>query len=97
MSLFDKAITMGFGAFSMTRERAEKLMDEMVARGEISREEAKKSMDDLLERGEQEKTEFRSMIREEIDKWRKDFGVITRADLEKLEAKIADLESKLQQ
>ncbi|HHW61596.1 MAG TPA: hypothetical protein GX404_06795 [Syntrophomonadaceae bacterium] len=97
MHMLDKMITMGFGAMALTRERAEKLMDEMVERGEISKEEAKKSMDDLLQKGEEQKSEIRSMIREEMDKWRNEFGVVNKTELESLEARIKDLESKIQQ
>jgi polyhydroxyalkanoate synthesis regulator phasin len=97
MNFFEKAFYMGLGAVSFTREKAEKMFDEMVEKGELSRDEAKKKVEDFIKKGEEQKKEFRSMIREELNDWRKDFGMVTRAELEGLEARIRELESKLNQ
>jgi len=95
MSFMVKAINLGLGAISLTKERAEYFIDELVERGEISKEDAKQTMEDIMKRGEEHKEEVRSMIRQEIDDWKSKFGVVTKADLDKLEERIRELESKL--
>lgn len=97
MNMFDKFLNLGIGTFSLTKEKAEKLIDEMVERGEINREEAKKTVEDIIKKGEEQKDQFRSMIREEMDKWRSDHAVSSKAKIEDLEARIKDLEEKLNQ
>ncbi|MCX5781017.1 MAG: hypothetical protein NTV45_09400 [Firmicutes bacterium] len=95
MSYLDKVINLGLGAISLTKEKAEAFIDELVERGEISKEDAKQTLDDVMKKGEEHKEEFRTMIREEIDSWRSKFGVVSKAEYDKLAERIKELESKL--
>lgn len=95
MSMFHKAVNLGLGAISLTKEKAESFFDELVERGEISKEDAKQAMDDMMKKGEEQRAEFRKMINEELDNWKTKFGVVTRAELDKLTERIKELESKL--
>ncbi len=97
MDMFEKLINLGFGAFSMTKEKAEKLMDEMVERGEINREEAKKTLENIISKGEEQRDQFRSMIREEMDKFKTEHASSHKSRIADLEARIKDLEEKLNQ
>lgn len=94
MDMFDRFINLGFGMFSITRERAQAYIDEMVERGEIKREDARDSVDEVIQKGEQQRQEFSNMIQDEIDKWRSKFGVVSRAEYEELLARIKELEAK---
>lgn len=96
-TLFDKMVNLGLGAISLTKERAELFMDEMVERGEISKEDAKQTVDEIMKKGQEQRDEVRNMIQEEMDSWKSKFGVVTRAELEKLTERIKELESKLPQ
>lgn len=96
MSIIEKFINLGLGTFSMTKEKVENVINEMVEKGELSREEAKKTVDEVLKRGEEQRDQFRSMVREEIDKWKSD-STVTKTRIEELEARIKDLEEKLNQ
>lgn len=95
--MMKKMIYFGLGALTLTREKAEKVFSEMVEKGEMNRDEAKQWVDDVIKRGEEEKTEFRAAIRKEIEQIRSDFPLVTKADLEAIEARLAAIESKLQQ
>lgn len=95
--MMKKMIYFGLGALTLTRERAEKVFSEMVEKGEMNRDEARQWVDDVIKRGEEEKVEFRSAIRKELEQIRNDFPLVTKADLEAIEARLAAIESKLQQ
>jgi len=95
MSFMVKAINLGLGAISLTKEKAEKFIDEMVERGEISKEDAKQTLEDVMKRGAEHKEEVRNLIREEIDSCKTKLGGVTRTELDNLVARIKDLESKL--
>ena len=97
MDMFEKFINLGLGAFSITKEKAEKMMDEMVERGEINREEAKKTLEDIIKKGEEQRDQFRAMIREEMDKFKTDHVSSHKSKIADLEARIKDLEEKLNQ
>lgn len=96
MSVIRKMLYFSWGAVSMSRDKAEKFISEMVKKGEISREEAKKYVDDLIQKGEEEKKEIRNLIREEIEEIKKDFSFARRADLDALEKRVLQLEEKQQ-
>lgn len=92
-----KMIYFGLGALTLTREKADKVFQEMVEKGEMNRDEAKQWVEDVIKRGEEEKTEFRAAIRKELEQIRSDFPLVTKTDLEAIEARLAAIESKLQQ
>lgn len=96
-TLFDKMVNLGLGAISLTKERAELFIDEMVERGEISKEDAKQTLEDVMQKGREQREEVRTMIQEEMDSWKNNLGVVTRAELDKMAERIKELESKLPQ
>jgi polyhydroxyalkanoate synthesis regulator phasin len=97
MRFMSKMINLGLGAISLTKERAEHYIDEMVEKGEMSREDAKQTLEDVMKKGEEQRDEVRKLVQEEIDNWKSKFGVVTKAELDKLAERIKDLESKLPQ
>ena len=97
MSIFKEAFYLGLGAMSMTREEAEKLYDEMIAKGETSREEAKQFIEDAIKKGEEERKEMRNMVRDEINEMRNDFSFVRKSEFDALEARVKELEVKLGQ
>ncbi len=97
MNFFERFINLGLGSFSMTKEKIESMIDEMVEKGELNREEAKKTVDDIIKKGEEQRDQFRSMVREEMDKWRPDMSSTAKTQIENLEARIKELEDKLNQ
>ncbi|MEQ8201951.1 MAG: hypothetical protein ABRQ24_11090 [Syntrophomonadaceae bacterium] len=97
MDMFDRFINLGFGMFSLTRERAQAYIDEMVERGEIKREDARESVEKVIQKGEEQRQELSQAVQDEMDKWKSKFGVITRAEYDELLQKIKDLEAKLGQ
>lgn len=96
MPMMRKIIYFGLGALSFTREKAEKMMNEMVDKGEINKEEAKQFIDDAIKKGAEEKEELRKMIHQEYQEIKNQFSFVTRKDLEALEARIQALEEKIQ-
>lgn len=94
MNMIRKVLYFSWGAVSMSRDKAEKYISQMVEKGEISREEAKKYVDDLIQKGEVEKNEIRNLIREEIGELKRDFPFARRSDLDALEKRVLQLEEK---
>ncbi|MGE5390044.1 MAG: phasin family protein [Deltaproteobacteria bacterium] len=97
MSIFKEAFYLGLGAMSLTRERAEKFYDEMIAKGETSREEAKQFIEDAIKKGEEERKEMRNMVRDEFNEMRNEFSFVRKSDYDALEARVKELEEKLAQ
>lgn len=90
-----RSMLLGLGALSLTKERAERIADEMVKKGEMTRDEAKSFIDQVVERGKQEKDEIKKVVKEELEGWGLGGGVATKADVNRLEEQIRKIEEKL--
>ncbi|MEW6662951.1 MAG: phasin family protein [Bacillota bacterium] len=86
--LVRKAFTLGWGAVALTREAAEKLVDELVKKGEVGQEEARDLVNDLLERGKKEREEVQKVIRQEMVRVLGELNLPSRDDLLRLEEKV---------
>lgn len=95
--MLDLLISLGWGTFSFTREKAENLVDMLIAKGEISREEAKNTINALLARGEKEREEARQYLKTEINSIMQKFNFCTRDEILALQEKIRLLEAKIDQ
>ena len=95
--MLEKALYFGLGIISVTREKADKLVEEMVERGELTREEAKKTVEDLVNKGEEEKTNVRNMIRDEVEALKSKWSMVNRTEFEELKSRVEALEQRLPQ
>lgn len=85
----------GFGALTITREKAEKFFNEMVEKGEMSGDEAKGFIDEAIKKGQEQKDEIRKMVQSEFEMLKNQFPLVNRSELTELENRIAELEKKL--
>ena len=95
--MLDLLISLGWGTFSFTREKAEKMVDMLISKGEISREEAKNTINALLARGEKEREEARRYLKKEIDNIMQKCNFCTRDEILALQDRIRLLEAKISQ
>lgn len=86
--LFERSFLAGVGLLSMTRERAQKVVDELAQRGEIEKEDVKDSVEHLVQRGEEERQGLRSLIRDEVKSALADIDLATKQDLRDMADKI---------
>lgn len=92
--LIKKGLALGLGLAVVSKEQIEKFVDEMVKKGEVSSAESKEMIRDLFEKGEAEKKELNARIHEQLDKLLKELNIPSKADLERLEQRIIELENK---
>jgi polyhydroxyalkanoate synthesis regulator phasin len=90
-----KAMFLGIGALSMTKEAVENVVEDLVKKGELSQQEGKKLAAEMMERGETEKQQIKATIEKVVGKALSEAGLATKADLERLEARVAALEGEL--
>jgi polyhydroxyalkanoate synthesis regulator phasin len=86
-TLLEKGFLAGIGLLSMTREKAQKLIDELSHEGEVQKNEVKQWVDQLSDRGEEERLALRKLIRDELKKVLDEMGLATKEDIQKLSEK----------
>ena len=83
-TLLEKGFLAGIGLLSMTRDKAEKIIEDLSHEGELQKSEAKQWVDQLSNRGEEERQALRKLIRDEMKKVLDEMGLVTKEDLKEL-------------
>lgn len=91
--LLKKAFYLGLGTLSFTKEKAEKFMNEMAEKGEITSEESNKFIDDLIKRGEEAREEIKDFVQHEVKCKHKE--MVTREEYDAVLQRLKDLEDRL--
>lgn len=89
--LFKRYLEIGASVLGMSRERAESIVRDLVASGEVAKGQATKAADWLVERGRTGSEEIAELVRREIRQQIAALGVATRDDIARLEAQIDEL------
>ena len=93
--LIQKTILAGIGAVTMTKEKVEELVDELIKRGEVTSEERPKIVQDLLARVEESERVLEEKLNKAVEKAIGRLGIPTKADLNALGKKIGRLTGKV--
>jgi polyhydroxyalkanoate synthesis regulator phasin len=84
----DKLFLAGLGAMSMTREKAEKIFDDYVKKGQAQRENKSGFVKDLLETAEKSRTDMEKLISEQVKKVVATTPIATKDDIQRIEQKL---------
>lgn len=95
--LIKKGLALGLGLAVVSKEQIEKLVDELVKKGEVTTSESKDLVQELYEKGEAERIQINERFREQFSQLLKDMNIATKADLERLEQRIHALEGEKQE
>ncbi|MEM8549472.1 MAG: hypothetical protein AAGF10_01650 [Verrucomicrobiota bacterium] len=93
IDLIKKGMLAAVGAAVVTKEQAEGLLNEFVDKGKITGDEAKEMAEKIADSGKQEFEKARTEISTRIDEMMQGGVIVTRAEYEALEARIAALEA----
>lgn len=89
--LFTRYLEIGASVLGMSRERAESIVRDLVASGEVAKGQATKAADWLVERGRAGSEEIAELVRREIRQQMAALGVATKDDVARLQAQIEAL------
>ncbi len=89
--LIKKAILASLGVLSLTREKAKKLAEDLVKRGELAKTEESEFVKDLITQVEKSKVEVEKKIEKIVEKTLKKLNIPTRKELDTLKAKVDKL------
>ncbi len=87
----------GLGTLDLTEEKARALFNDLVARGEMSEKEARELITGWTKKAGEQRLKFQQQIEEGVHKAVDSVGLVRRAELDALAAKLAELEKKVPQ
>ncbi|WP_374719838.1 phasin family protein [Parageobacillus toebii] len=97
MSILKKGLAFGLGLALASKEQVEKLIDELVKKGELSLEESKDIIDQWKQQTDERKAELQRIVREQIKQVIDKLDLVTKDELQQLEQRIRRLEEKLEE
>ncbi len=90
----DKLLLAGFGAMSMTRERAEKIFDDFVQQGRAAKDQKSGFIKELMDQAEKTRTELENTVAGQVRETIEKLDLPTKKDIKRLEKKIDKLRSQ---
>ncbi|MBN2316245.1 MAG: phasin family protein [Sedimentisphaerales bacterium] len=90
----DKMMLAGLGAISMTRDRAEKIFDEYVSRGQMEKENRTGFVKAVMDAADKNRAELEKLISKQVRETVEHLNLPTRDDVQRLEQKIDELLKK---
>ncbi len=96
LDFFERGFLATVGLLSMSRERTQEMVDELVKKGEINRDEGKQLVEKMVRRGEEEQKKLRKLVRQEVEKVLPEMNVASKEDIQTLNAKLDALLEKLE-
>jgi polyhydroxyalkanoate synthesis regulator phasin len=84
----DRMFLAGLGAMSMSREKAEQIFDEYVARGKAVKEEREGFIKEMMDHAVKTRSEVEQVVSEQVKKGISNLRLATKEDIARLEAKI---------
>lgn len=98
MSILKNTILASIGALHVTRQKAEKIIDELIKKGDLDKSDRKKAVMELLEKAEKSTEKFRAKFSKEAEKASKTVSGFAAGltpalaeDMKKLERKVNKL------
>ena len=102
MSILKNTILASLGALQVTKEKAEKIIDDLIKRGELDKSERKKAVMELLKKADKSTADFRkrvsteaSKVQKEVSGFVKDMKLAKQTDFKKLEGKVDKISKQL--
>ncbi|QAY67194.1 phasin family protein [Paenibacillus protaetiae] len=93
--LINKMISLGYGVAETSKEQIEKLVDELVKKGEISRAESMGLVNDIMVKAGEAQRKAMDSIRDAVASVAAELQLATKEDVERLERKIDALSGNL--
>ena len=94
---FERGFLATVGVLSVSREKVQEIVDQMVARGDLNLDEGRQLVDRMVRRGQEERDTMRGLVRQEVQKVVGELDVVSRKDIQALNDKLDALLKKLDQ
>ncbi len=98
MSVLKDTVLASIGLFEVTKARAERIIDDLIQKGELRRSDRKDAVLELLDKAEKSSARFRKKVLTEVDqaqsaisKMAEDLKWARQAEMKKLQSKVSRL------
>ncbi|MFP4037712.1 MAG: phasin family protein [Desulfobacteraceae bacterium] len=90
-----KGFLAGLGAVLLTRDKIDRVVENLVSEAKINREEAEKLRDDLIDAGEKQWSDMEKRILDIVKKSVDQIDIARKSEVEELRSRVVNLEKRL--
>lgn len=94
-NFMEKLLLTGLGAVSLSKEKAEESVNELIERGKLEKGRKDEVIQELVNKGEEAKTKVEEIVDKKVEKVLAQMDIPTKSDIKSLEEKIESLEQRL--
>ncbi|WP_078501353.1 phasin family protein [Paenibacillus selenitireducens] len=92
---FNRTIALGFGIAAESKEQIEKVVDELVKKGEVTRQESSEMIDELVKKGEETRQKFETVVQERVQAVVGERNWVPRSEYDALVQRVEKLEQQM--
>jgi polyhydroxyalkanoate synthesis regulator phasin len=93
--LLKKSILAGLGLISLTKEKIEEVVDDLVKRGELSKDESSKFVKEVMEKADQRTKEMKEWVDKRVDEAMSKIRPKALGQIEEISAKLEQLSAEV--
>lgn len=93
--LFKKTLYLGVGALTVTAEKIEEMVDELIKKGEANQSERAKLISEFMQKAREQEKEITAKIKSVVQTTWQEKGFAGRKEIDDLKKRIDKLEKKL--
>ncbi|MCR4430773.1 MAG: phasin family protein [Tepidanaerobacteraceae bacterium] len=94
-SVFKELLYAGIGLATLTKEKAEEIVTELIKKGELSKDDGKDALNNLMIRMQEEKDKLKQRIQEQVENAISSMNIVRKSDLDELKKRLEILEEKV--
>ncbi|HHY70803.1 MAG TPA: hypothetical protein GX519_03925 [Thermoanaerobacterales bacterium] len=87
----------GIGLATVTKEKAEEVIAELIKKGEMSKEEGKDVLNTLMNRMQEESEKLKQKINEQVENTITSMNLVRKSELDEVLEKLAELEKRFEE
>ncbi len=95
MDAFKNLMLAGLGVLGAGKDRVQSIVEGMIDKGELTREQGEKVLQSWVDKGKEEQASASSKISDEMARLIEKLNLVTRDDLDRLSARVEELEKRL--
>lgn len=97
LEFFRRGMYFGLGLAVASKEQVERIVDELVKKGEVAPSESKKLVDQMIEKGREEQAKVKEMVSDQVNNMLNETEIPSRDDFIYLEKKVEKLEERIRE
>ena len=95
LDIIKKSIYLGLGAATVTREKIEAFVDELIEKGQLSKDKKTEAIKEIFEKIEKEEKEIKTKIDNTVTETMNKIGIVAKSEYDKLLKRVEELEKKI--